>query len=77
MNTRLGHRLNSVLSPNISVNQSNSGSNAPSDERVYLREKFIPPEISMINYFMNKVRQNRYIISYLSLFFLILGRFRR
>jgi hypothetical protein len=40
----------------MASNNSNSiGTPGSTDEKVYIREHFIPPEISMINYFLNKL----------------------
>ena len=50
MNARLGHRLNSI-SKDTSPSQVGSG-----EEKVYTREQFVPPEISMINFFLTRVR---------------------
>lgn len=59
MNAKLGHHLNTTGSSYNSIsNQSNIGNNIQPDEKVYLREKFIPPEISIVNYFLKKVTQN-------------------
>ncbi len=60
MNAKLGHRLNIVQSiPNNTNNSSNNNNpNKNNDEKVYKREHFVPPDISMINYFLNKVLFN-------------------
>jgi hypothetical protein len=62
MNAKLGHKLNyaqmsssppgsqNMMQMAISVTSRDS-----SDEKVYIREHFVAPEISMINYFINKV----------------------
>lgn len=60
MNAKLGHHLNTTPSSNnFILNKSNAGKSIQSDEKVYLREKFIPPEISIINYFLKKVSQDQ------------------
>lgn len=66
MNARLGHRLNSMTSQistsptGSSYLQSNSRASrnsfkSPDDEKTYVKESFVPPEISMINFFLNIV----------------------
>lgn len=56
MNAKLGHRLN-IVQP-MPNNNNNNNANKTSDEKVYKREHFVPPDISMINYFLNKVLSN-------------------
>lgn len=46
INAKLGHR------PSVSYQTGSSPSN--SDEKIYIREHFIAPEINMINYFLNR-----------------------
>ncbi len=54
MNAKLGHRLHVGQSASNANNNSNNANKAI-DEKVYKREHFVPPDISMINYFLNKV----------------------
>ncbi len=63
MNAKLGHRLNSIgaisTSPN-SVSYLNTlklsrAMTKSEEEKIYAKEIFVPPEISMINYFLNIV----------------------
>ncbi|CAF0710194.1 unnamed protein product [Brachionus calyciflorus] len=53
INARLGHRINSMSSSILNNNQTQNQASS-NDEKVYKREKFIPPEISMVNFFLNK-----------------------
>ena len=61
MNAKLGHRLNSFSSTSTSptapsyLNSIKSGKSKLEDDKVYVKESFVPPEISMINYFLNIV----------------------
>jgi hypothetical protein len=67
MNARLGHKLGnympsssppstSSLTANQMMNQSVARNNSStSEEKSFTREFFVAPEISMINYFINKV----------------------
>ena len=55
MNARLGHRLNSISTSPSQVGGSSGGAGgAGGEEKVYTREQFVPPEVSMINFFMTK-----------------------
>lgn len=51
INARLGHKPSFVASSPPKSPRNNS----IGDNRVYVREVFVAPEISMINYFMSKV----------------------
>ncbi len=68
MNARLGHKLGNFMpssSPPSTSNLSNLmappnqnnvvRNNSSNEEKTYMREHFVAPEISMINYFINKV----------------------
>jgi hypothetical protein len=69
INARLGHRPAFTISSLASSPSSSpggiatgsvgavdySGGGSGGEERVYVREHFVPPEISMINYFLEKV----------------------
>ena len=65
MNAKLGHRISTMsqvsTSPtNTSIfstlsRQTSRGSFKGDEEKVYVKESFIPPEISMINYFLDIV----------------------
>ena len=71
INARLGHRPSFTLSLLASSPGSTSTSGgggggggagsvgAPDyagEEKIYVREHFVPPEISMVNYFLEKVK---------------------
>jgi hypothetical protein len=70
MNARLGHKLghfvpsssppsgsslaSHMAAASASGNNQAARTNSANEEKVYMREHFIAPEISMINYFINK-----------------------
>lgn len=71
MNAKLGHRLNSFTSQsstsptnssffNNSMKVNRNNSKTMDEEKIFVKESFVPPEISMINYFINVNQKSRH-----------------
>ena len=50
MNAKFGHRLVEGRHPSFGET-----SFSPNEEKTYVKERFIPPEMSIMNYFVKKV----------------------
>jgi DmX-like protein len=61
LNAQLGHyRVSSDNQMNNSVNNTSGGTTSGNvEEKSYIRERFLPPEINMINYFMTKNKNTK------------------